>query len=569
MAKFLTWYLAITGALSLVVLAMPWLVILGAFALILPGLILGLAPTAFLWGALFTAFWVPLRALMGEWPATIIAGALAGAVVIAIPTLLNAPFHAQAAAERSGDKIPPSRIAFSGTIEVTVPYRAWINAEKNGLACDLVCHAILYTPGVDAVILREGPGRPKPVAPVQLRLEKRSGGCDSKGTANATTESWGDWNERPGLLQSWLIRQAGGECLVREPVSRQPDFTVGFEIRDSNFRGDWSLKPPPVSVRRLTIARVSGGKAEMLLRRSFAWGRPLIVPLMAVPEGGLNDFRFKWGRTSGASYKGEGHFEAITLLAAQTNVALAPDAKLLGDAARTQIMAALDDPARPEGDAGFALARALFDDIEKNGPRDGDRALLARTVGDPRVTDLNMMWNATRKFDKDGGLPELRTPIIHRLLTVSTDRDSKGESTLGTWLDQLPEGTFATLTPDEEALLADPVRRRWAVGLIRRLADRGAAAVPLIIPMLDDNDTREAARTALCLLGPAAAHALPEVEAKLLRPYYNRDWQITLARMGKPIESFRAEPGSSWDDARTQQGLRDRLARFDPKRDCR
>ena len=569
MAKFLTWYLAITGVVSLVVLAMPWLVILGAFALILPGLILGLAPTAFLWGAVFTAFWIPLRGLMGEWPATIVAGALAGAVVIAIPTLLNAPFHAQAAAERSGDKIPSSRVALSGTVEVTVPYRAWINTEKNGLACDLVCHAVLYTPGVDAVILREGPGRSKPVAPVQLRLEKRSGGCDSKGTANATTESWGDWGERPTLLKSWLIRQAGGECVVREAVNRQPDFTVGFEIRDSNFRSDWSLKPPPVSVRRLIIARVSGGKAETLLRRTFAWGRPLIVPLMAVPEGGLENFRFKWGRSSGADYKGEGHFEAIALLAAQTNIALVPDAGQMSDAVRVQIMAALDDSARTESDAGFALARALFDDIEKNGPRDGDRALLVRLVSDPRVTDLNMIWSATRKFDKDGGLPELRAPIIHRLLTVSTDRDSKGESTLGTWLDQLPEGSFATLTPEEHALLADPVRRRWAYGLIKRLADGGAAAVPLVVPMLDDDKTREAARTALCLLGPAAASALPQVEAKLPRPYHNRDWQITLARMGKPIESFRAEPGSSWDDARTQQGLRERLARFDPKRDCR
>ena len=39
--------------------------------------------------------------------------------------------------------------------------------------------------------------------------------------------------------------------------------------------------------------------------------------------------------------------------------------------------------------------------------------------------------------------------------------------------------------------------------------------------------------------------------------------------MGKPIESFRNEPNNNWTDARLQQRIRERLARLDPKQDCR
>ena len=50
MPKFLKPYLIITGVMSFLALAMPDLVLIGFFMLIIPGLILSLAPTAFLWG---------------------------------------------------------------------------------------------------------------------------------------------------------------------------------------------------------------------------------------------------------------------------------------------------------------------------------------------------------------------------------------------------------------------------------------------------------------------------------------------------------------------------------------
>src|SRR3954471_12318519 len=64
MRDFLRCYLLVTGAGSFVAINLPVLVVIGLFFGILPGLALGLMPTAFLWGLLFAlAYWLILRGL--------------------------------------------------------------------------------------------------------------------------------------------------------------------------------------------------------------------------------------------------------------------------------------------------------------------------------------------------------------------------------------------------------------------------------------------------------------------------------------------------------------------------
>ena len=57
MPKFLSLYLVVTGGLALLALAAPWLVVAGLFLGLVPGIMLGLAPTAFFWGCVFTGSW--------------------------------------------------------------------------------------------------------------------------------------------------------------------------------------------------------------------------------------------------------------------------------------------------------------------------------------------------------------------------------------------------------------------------------------------------------------------------------------------------------------------------------
>ena len=57
--RFLLRYLTFTGAFAAIVLIAPSLFLLGLVLFVLPGVFLGVMPTAFLWGAIFAAFSKP------------------------------------------------------------------------------------------------------------------------------------------------------------------------------------------------------------------------------------------------------------------------------------------------------------------------------------------------------------------------------------------------------------------------------------------------------------------------------------------------------------------------------
>src|SRR5215207_5630797 len=85
--KFLTIYLLVTGIGAAVALAMPGLVVLGFFLLILPGLVLSFAPTAFLWGCVFTASWFAAGILFGNTLLTVLAAGAVTAVALLAVTI--------------------------------------------------------------------------------------------------------------------------------------------------------------------------------------------------------------------------------------------------------------------------------------------------------------------------------------------------------------------------------------------------------------------------------------------------------------------------------------------------
>ncbi len=145
--------------------------------------------------------------------------------------------------------------------------------------------------------------------------------------------------------------------------------------------------------------------------------------------------------------------------------------------------------------------------------------------------------------------------MVARLLSTPVTKDRRDWNSLGRTLAYLPPGTFATLTPDEERLLADPERHRWATGLIERLTDRGADGVPLLIDIVARAYARQAigsdwsapyavraALRALCRLGPASGDGFARL-AKLIETgavprsvLDEREWQFTLARLSGSLE---------------------------------
>ena len=173
MAKYVFRYLLITGASAALAVFVPGLVVLGFF-LIIPGIYLALMPTAFLWGAIFAVVWWPVRAVAHTWLATAVALVATVAAVIAVPRFANTVRQSQIDALRLEDRDAAGPIPLSGVIRLE--RTAWtvaqmddpdwqkqlaaFTAEKRRIdwserpvTCDVLCAAVLFSPGIDGVII--------------------------------------------------------------------------------------------------------------------------------------------------------------------------------------------------------------------------------------------------------------------------------------------------------------------------------------------------------------------------------------------------------------------------------
>lgn len=608
MKSFLISYLLVTGIGALVALGAPSLVVLGFFLLVIPGLILSLMPTAFLYGLVFAAFWWPLHKLVGEWPAAGIALIGAFGVLWAIPAVANKVTDARIAADRAGDKEASGPIPISGVVRIEnsewkgVPndsaegkahLEAAMAAREAGwrnhpIACDAVCAAALFTPGVEAVILApvrfepdDGIKRTPLRAPVQFRID-RSGACrNSVDVGEPGKAGLGAWSEGPALQAEWRTRISAGECIVRETPTLEVDFTIHLmhEFHPGRKkRQEWALVHRPRRVTRLAISDRSG----LLVQQTMVDATRLAQPLTIGGNGGVESFRFEWSKQRLGDGRLTGSFKPLELLARLTPLNLKPRPGAAATGARKQLLALLDSD-RSTGDPGFALPEIIFGDIRENGLRPGDAELVERIVGDPRTRDLNGVWNVIVKLGADAA--RLRKPIVDRLLHTQSIRTDANQ-TLGRSLKSLPSGIFAEPTDDELALLATPVRRSYAAGLIERQADRGAEAVPLLLTMLEDiirrrneagkqsgpaleSDASDAIKQALAILGPQAAFARARLEAALEAQQQREDrvktwhWELTLVRMGRAPESFEKPSWRGGSEADYHQSLRRDVERFE------
>lgn len=606
MEQLLLRYLTVTGILAAIALAAPGLVVLGLFLGVLPGLVLGLAPTAFLWGALFTVVWWPAHGVVGDGPAAVLALAATYAVIRGVPARLDRPLTARLAALRADDVAPAERIALRGVVafELAHPHeqpskdqlRPWDDrvARERPRAIDPLCAAALFTPGVDAVVRVALPhpdhaDRSAPLAaPETYRVVRRSAGSPSVlpadlGTHGAWYGGWEPTTAQP-LADEWRLRVARGETIVRDDGDGGPaDFTV--TVRDWREdavarRGRWTLPPGPMSARRVEVRDRVGA---VLLRRTVVTA-PLRGPLLSVAgRGAPESYRFGWGTSTPRGARRTEELKAVALLREWTTLRLDADPREAAVAARGELARLLADRTRPVTDPAFALVRPVLRDVGEQGPVPGDAALLATLLADPRLRDYEGLGRAVRRLGAEGAL--LRDVMVRRVLAGRFPGDVH-LGALGHALRELPPGTFATLTPWEETLLADPERRLWARGLIERQSDRGAAAVPLLLDVLaqayailaDRGDRRhdvartaaDAARRALMVLGPAAAAALPALDrmaAEAIVPRHVTEaesWKFLLARLGRPVERFAKPANRGGTVEQYHARMRRDLERFDP-----
>ncbi|HEY8579317.1 MAG TPA: hypothetical protein VIL72_05480, partial [Beijerinckiaceae bacterium] len=246
MSRFLIRALKVTGALALCVLLAPNLIILGAIALILPGLILAVTPTAFLYLALFSLGWFGLRRHTGAAPAALAGAALAAAVGAGVPAASNLTVEQRVAVARARDKEPPAPVAPAGVVGLVGVGEAW----RSGVCNDL-CLLLLANGQARAVIVAPRPDAPaargEPTTPVAFRLAPARD-CEplESGVKNATV-----WTKRTAdILKALRARAAAGECLLSEPAGDlRPELVVRRLRETLGARApDFSLAPGAVTV---------------------------------------------------------------------------------------------------------------------------------------------------------------------------------------------------------------------------------------------------------------------------------------------------------------------------------
>jgi hypothetical protein len=550
----------VSGFLTLIAVGIPESVSIAFFLLIVPGLILALAPTVFVYTATFAIVRRSLRrylritrAFAHNLIAALITLGLSVLVTLPMGLAGRSAFHTAA----TGNVVPHDRVVIAGNVLLNNNQTPTENTTgKPPVPCEALCAALLDTPGVSTVTIAGTDYRGKPVEPISYRLVPK-GEASSNALAPKSPEeilrylpeqpassSRGDYlaetaarkARENAITARWGLQLASEVTLSIVPSPQHHDLTITITFPDPHGGNDVAVKQ----------AEVRDRAGRVLLRRQHVLATPVFVPLVLWPFALIpnQSWASSWRLVRSELQTGDSGIKPITVLFEQTTLARPPEPGDAVTAMRERLAAALMQPGAP---ADLALVAPWLATINWRSLKDGDTELLGKLIADVRVIDLPRLYEGA---DKSAFLPH-RGVIVARLLNPATPRELRFR--LDDLLRSMPPGTFAVPTPDELALLRDQPLRLNAPGLVERLADQGKAGVPELVRILQEvvrepswakwNWVIEAVHRALIRLGPDAAGALPVVIELFDQPdtplAYNSNersgWRITMARMGRPV----------------------------------
>lgn len=545
----------VSGILALIGVGIPQSVALGAYLLVIPGFMLALAPTVFMYTATFAFVrrYLPI-------PQTLVLNLVAAGITIGLGALVVLPMSLAGrwAFERAatGDVVPRDRIAIGGDVLLNNDEtQAEYHDGKTEVPCNALCAALLDTPGVRTLTIAHKE------RPISYRLVSKS-----EANSNARTP------KNPEHILRYLPekRAAGGpidhQAIVTANKTRENAITARWGLRVANDI-TLSVVPPPQH-HDLTIAMTNTGpdgfheivvrqvevrdrEGRVLLRRQYVKAEPLFMPLLVFPYDPFGSAKWRVARKWLATKGGLLGVSSIAALFEGTTLARPESGDAVVADMRGRLTAALAQPGKP---ADLSLAASWLAAINWQYISDGDTELLGKLIADTRVIDLPGLY--------EGGpipmRPELRSAVVARLINPTTLPQLRAR--LDTLVRYMAPGTFAASTPDELTLLSNPLLRMNASGLVQRLADQGQAAVPELVRILQEDvrveprktreDVMAAVRWAFMRLGPDAASALPVVielydRGGTLLAYGSTEkaeWRIAMVLMGRPLEDVPFEP---------------------------
>jgi hypothetical protein len=166
----------VSGFLTSIAVGIPESVMIGLWLLVVPGFILALAPTVFLYTATFAIVrrFLPITH-------TVAINLIAAFMTLGLGVLVTLPmtlagrwaFHRAA----TGDVVPPNRVVIGGNVLLNnnLTPTEYI-AGKSSVPCAALCAALLDTPGVGTVTIAGTDFRGNPVKPTSYRLVPKGEG---------------------------------------------------------------------------------------------------------------------------------------------------------------------------------------------------------------------------------------------------------------------------------------------------------------------------------------------------------------------------------------------------------
>jgi hypothetical protein len=545
----------VSGFLTLIAVGIPQLVGIGFWLLVVPGIILALAPTVFLYTATFAIVrrWLPITHVVAH---NLIAAfiTLGLGVLVTLPMALAGWLAFNLAA--TGDVVPHNRVVIAGNVllnndETPIEYIAG----KPQVPCDALCAALLDTPGVSTVTIARtdfptsyrlvpkgeaGSNARAPKSPEQILqyLPEKPVSSDRR---DYQAEMAARKARENAIIARWGLLLANDVALSMVPSPQHHDLTITMTLTGPQGSHD-------VAVKQLEVRDREG---RVLLRRQRVTATRVFVPLVLEPYDPFGSAKWRLARSDLETSDRLGDIKLITVLFEETTLARPSEPGDAVTSMRDRLAAALMQPGAA---ADLSLVNPWLATINWQSMKDGDSELLGKLLADARVIDLPRLYEGADRSAR----AEYRRAIVARLLNPATLPRLRRR--LDTLVRFMPPGTFAVPTPDELALLRDQPLRLNAPGLVERLADQGKAGVPELVRILQEDVRVEpwaerkhilgAVRRALIRLGPDAASALPVVIELFDQPntplaslsHEMAAWGAAMVRMGRPIEDVPFPP---------------------------
>lgn len=557
-------YLIITGIGTATTLSMPAIVQFGQ-AWILPGIILEMMPTAFLYGIAFALLRAMFCKVCPPKPSKVLAIAATGIIAVTLPVYYNLSKSEEFTALENPDLDPPSRIKFNGNVLIT---------RTKDLTCDGMCVALLKTPRVNAVRVLVGN---KNISYKIVSNEARRDRVDPSGYGLDPRKTQSNIYVFPNPTyekqkHDWEYMVSKGKSLIETEDAFDPDFVINIgDDPLTKASAAWSLMPKAPHKQEFSI---TDSRGAMLLRRVFVSRAGPQFPLII---GGFSeaDQHYGWSHVIYGQNPRDLTGMAHQWLREHTN--LDDDHHVVEDVQanmRQSLVSTLDDKDLMSGDPEFQAVDNWVRLDRKIGVflDASDQNLLVRAISDPRVNPEagpQISVAAGSRFKRANRPPpsyqtskwaaifehvaapaiDVRRAVALRFLSSETTSEAKEWDRL---LSGLPEGSFKHLLPEEHKILVHPVAVSWAPVLISRQRERGAAAASDLVHILEvlssqryghtvDGDyAMMLAKRTLIKIGPQAAVVLPRVEqwlnsSEMIHKYRNNkaDWDVLLLALGR------------------------------------